>query len=174
MGGCCRGVAAHGSPTKAKQSTGAPASASAHHALRSPCAPLGFRRLRNEPTNRAEISGTVQATNPGDHARGQGRQHQDDNGRAGPVYAGLARLFQLLRNARGADRSHSLGPVSIAGRSLAPVENTTASSGGTHSRAISDDEIARAAAYFSSLTPRKTIKVVEMNTVLKTYVAWWG
>jgi cytochrome c553 len=40
------------------------------------------------------------------------------------------------------------------------------------SRAISDDEIARAAAYFSSLTPRKTIKVVETNTVPKTYVAW--
>jgi hypothetical protein len=53
------------------------------------------------------------------------------------------------------------------------VENTTASSGGTHSRAISDDEIARAAAYFSSLTPRKTIKVVETNTVPKTYIAWW-
>ena len=30
---------------------------------------------------------------------GQGRQHQNDNGRAGCVYAGLARLFRLLRNA---------------------------------------------------------------------------
>ena len=53
------------------------------------------------------------------------RQHQDDNGRTGPVYAGLVRLFRLLRNARGVDRSHSLGPTAIAGRSVASVENTT-------------------------------------------------
>src|SRR5208282_6053409 len=65
------------------------------------------------------------------HAKGQGRQHEDDNGRAGSVYAGLARLFRLLPNARGADRSHSLGPVATAGRSLAPMENTTAPPGGS-------------------------------------------
>jgi hypothetical protein len=82
--------------------------------------------------DRAEIAGTVQAANPRDHAKGQGRQHQDDNGRAGYAYAGLARLFRLLRNARGVDRSHSLGPVTIAGRSLAPMENTTAPPNGTH------------------------------------------
>src|SRR5258707_6556849 len=76
----------------------------------------------------AEIPGAVQATNPGDHAKGQGRQHQDDNGRTGPVYAGLVRLFRLLRNARGVDRSHSLGPTAIAGRSVASVENTTSPS----------------------------------------------
>jgi hypothetical protein len=29
----------------------------------------------------------------------KGRQHHDDNGRAGSVHAGLARLFRLLRNA---------------------------------------------------------------------------
>ena len=81
--------------------------------------------------DRAEIAGTVQATNPGDHAKGQGRQHQDDNGRVGSVYAGLARLFRLLRNARGVDRSHSLGPAAIAGRSVASVENTTSPSCGT-------------------------------------------
>ena len=63
--------------------------------------------------------------------QGQGRQHRDDNGGTGPVYAGLARLFRLLRNARGADRSHSLGPVATAGRSVAAVENTTSSPGGT-------------------------------------------
>ena len=82
--------------------------------------------------NCAEISGTVQAANPGHHAKSQGRQHQDDNGRVGHVYAGLARLFRLLPNARGADRSHSLGPVAIAGCPLAPMENTTASASGTH------------------------------------------
>jgi hypothetical protein len=37
----------------------------------------------------------------------------------------------LQINARGADRSHSLGPVATAGRSLAPMENTTASPGGS-------------------------------------------
>ena len=47
------------------------------------------------------------------------------------VYAGLARLFRLLRNARGIDRSHTLGPAATAGCSLAPVENTTAPPGGT-------------------------------------------
>src|SRR5229473_1961750 len=44
----------------------------------------------------------------------------------------MARLFRLLRNARGVDRSHSLGPVTIAGRSLAPMENTKASPSSTH------------------------------------------
>src|SRR6202051_3058649 len=67
----------------------------------------------------AEIAGTVQATNPGHYAKGQGRQHQDDNGRTGHLYAGLARLFRLLRNARGADSPHSLGPTATAGRSVA-------------------------------------------------------
>ena len=43
--------------------------------------------------------------------RAKGVRHQDDNGRVGHVYAGLARLFRLLPNARGAGRSHSLGPV---------------------------------------------------------------
>ena len=80
----------------------------------------------------AEICGTVQAANPRDHAKGQGRQHEDDNGRAGPVYAGLARLFRLLPNARGAGRSHSLGPPATAGCPLAPMENVTASASGTH------------------------------------------
>ena len=73
-----------------------------------------------------------QATNPGHHTKAQGRQRQGDNGGAGSVYAGLARLFRLLRNARGADSPHSLGPIAIAGRSVAPMENTTASPRGTH------------------------------------------
>src|ERR1019366_3146285 len=80
----------------------------------------------------AEIAGTVQATNPGHYAKGQGRQHQDDNGRTGHLYAGLARLFRLLRNARGADSPHSLGPTATAGRSVAPMENPTAPPRGTH------------------------------------------
>ena len=42
-----------------------------------------------------------------------------------PYMRGLVRLFRLLRNARGVDRSHSLGPTAITGRSVASVENTT-------------------------------------------------
>src|SRR5439155_745343 len=49
----------------------------------------------------------------------------------GSAYAGLAQLFRLLRNTPSVDRSHSLGPVTTAGCSLAPVENTTAPPGGT-------------------------------------------
>src|SRR6478609_535397 len=44
------------------------------------------------------------------------------NGRADSVHAGLAQLFRLLTPS--VDRSHSLGPVTTAGCSLAPVENT--------------------------------------------------
>ena len=40
-------------------------------------------------------------------------------------------LFRLLRNARGVDRSHSLGPAAIACRSMASVENTASPSCGT-------------------------------------------
>ena len=54
-------------------------------------------------------SGTVQAANPGDHTQGQGRQHHDDIGRVGSVYAGLAQLFRLLRNARGAGEQRASG-----------------------------------------------------------------
>jgi len=67
-----------------------------------------------------------------DITRSQGRQHQDDNGRVGHVYARLARLFRLLPNARGVGRSDSLGPSATAGCALAPMENTTASASSTH------------------------------------------
>ncbi len=40
------------------------------------------------------------------------------------------------------------------------------------SRAVTDDEVAQAAAYFSSLKPKRHIKVIEADTVPKTYVAW--
>jgi Reverse transcriptase (RNA-dependent DNA polymerase) len=67
-----------------------------------------------------------------DITKGQGRQHQGDNGGTGSVYAGLARLFRLLRNAQGADCSHSLGPLATAGCPLAPMENTKAPASGTY------------------------------------------
>jgi RNA-directed DNA polymerase len=53
------------------------------------------------------------------------------HGGTGPVYAGLAQLFRLLRNARGADRLDPLGPVAIKGGFVAAVENTAPSPGGT-------------------------------------------
>jgi cytochrome c553 len=40
------------------------------------------------------------------------------------------------------------------------------------SRAVTDDEVAQAATYFSSLKPKRHIKVVETDTAPKTYVAW--
>jgi cytochrome c553 len=39
-------------------------------------------------------------------------------------------------------------------------------------RAVSDDEVVEAATYFSSLKPKKRIKVIETETAPKTYVAW--
>jgi cytochrome c553 len=40
------------------------------------------------------------------------------------------------------------------------------------SHAVTDDEVAQAAAYFSSLKSKKHIKVIETEIVPKTYVAW--
>jgi cytochrome c553 len=40
------------------------------------------------------------------------------------------------------------------------------------SRAVTDDEVAQAAAYFSSLEPKRHIKVIETDTVPKTDVEW--
>ena len=62
--------------------------------------------------------------------RAKGRQHGDDDGGTGSVYAGLARLFRLLRNAGGADRLNPLGPVAAPGGFVAAVENTAPSPGG--------------------------------------------
>lgn len=40
------------------------------------------------------------------------------------------------------------------------------------SRAVTDDEVTQAARYFSSLKPKRLIKVVETDTVPRTYVEW--
>jgi hypothetical protein len=50
-------------------------------------------------------------------------ESQDDN-TAGHRYAGLARLFRFLRNARGAGRSRSLGPVEAMENFTMPPNNT--------------------------------------------------
>ena len=54
---------------------------------------------RGQARDCAEGPGAVQSQSPGNHATGQGRQHRDDDSGTGSVYAGLARLFRLLRNA---------------------------------------------------------------------------
>src|ERR1019366_2904947 len=69
------------------------------------------------------------ATNPGDHATGKRRQHGNDDGGTGAVYAGLAQLFRLLRNARSANRLNPLGPVATQGGFVAAVENPPPSPG---------------------------------------------
>ena len=40
-------------------------------------------------------------------------------------------------------------------------------------KAVTDDEVAAAAAYFSALKPKQLIRVIETNTVPKSYVAGW-
>jgi cytochrome c553 len=40
-------------------------------------------------------------------------------------------------------------------------------------KAATDDEVAAAAAYFSALKPKQLIRVIETNTVPKSYVAGW-
>ena len=57
------------------------------------------------------------------------KQHWPARG-VGSVYAGLAHLFRLLRNARGAEIPHSLGPAAASGCPLAAVENCSSSEGG--------------------------------------------
>src|SRR5262249_6820641 len=45
----------------------------------------------------------------------------------GTLYAGLAQLFRLLRNARSADLPYPLGPVATSGCFVAAVEDPTPS-----------------------------------------------
>src|SRR5206468_4729183 len=49
----------------------------------------------------------------------------------GAVYAGLAQLFRILRNAGGADWLNPVGPVATPGGFVAAVENTAPSPGST-------------------------------------------
>ena len=61
--------------------------------------------------------------------RAKRRQHRDDDRGVDPVYAGLAQLFRLLRDAASADLPHPLGPTATSGGSVAAVENTAPSPG---------------------------------------------
>ena len=60
---------------------------------------FSFTAGRGQARHCAEASGSVQATSTGDHATSQGRQHENHDGGVGSVYAGLAQLFWILRNA---------------------------------------------------------------------------
>src|SRR5439155_20211749 len=60
-----------------------------------------------------------------------GCQHRDDNGGVGSVSAGLAQLFRLLRNARGAHRPDPLGAAKTSECFVAAVENTASSPSGS-------------------------------------------
>jgi hypothetical protein len=63
--------------------------------------------------------------------KAKGRQHREDDRGTGLVYAGLARLLRLLRNACGAGVPDPLGSAATTSRFVATVENTTPSPGGS-------------------------------------------
>jgi hypothetical protein len=69
----------------------------------------------------------VQDEGTGDHATGQRRQLGDNDSGTGSVSTGLAKLFRLLRNARGAGVPHALGPLATASGAVATVENSPSS-----------------------------------------------
>jgi hypothetical protein len=60
---------------------------------------------------------------------GKGRQHRCDDGGTGPIYAGLAQLFRLLRNSSRPRVSYLLGPCASSCGTLAAMENYPSSSG---------------------------------------------
>ena len=134
----CARRGASGSPFPARRSSAAPPRFVPRLPDRSSNHPMSGGLKVSIRTSGLTSSDTVLSAAAGSKLAGQvvvlqfsrSRQHQDDNGRVGHVYAGLARLFRLLRNTRGAGRSHSLGPVAAASCALAPVENTTASPSG--------------------------------------------
>src|SRR5208283_162084 len=63
----------------------------------------------------------------GNHTSGERRQSEDDDSGASFVYARLAQLFRLLRNALCADSADPLGPAPTASSYVAAVENSTSS-----------------------------------------------
>jgi cytochrome c553 len=116
---------------------------------------------------------------PGDHppmpeivARGRkpdvyacGVCHRAD-GPGGPENSGVAGLPEAYIVQQVADFKSGARKSSAPER--LPVVAMT-----SLSKAATDAEVAVAAAYFSSLKPRKIITVVETKTVPKTYVAGW-
>jgi cytochrome c553 len=91
--------------------------------------------------------------------------HRAD-GPGGPENVGIAGLPQQYIIQQMADFKSGVRTTSALQRIPPQLMVRTA-------KAITDAEIQEAAAYFSALTPRATIKVVESETVPKTRVAGW-
>jgi len=91
--------------------------------------------------------------------------HRAD-GPGGPENASLAGLSADYIKQQMADFKNGLGKTSVPER--APPQLMIALA-----RAATDQEVRAAAEYFAALKPRATIRVVETDTVPKTYVAGW-
>src|SRR5258707_3405316 len=92
--------------------------------------PRIHKRSSGQTGNRAKGPGPFQGSNPGNHATGEGREHQVDSGGTSSLHGGLARLLRLLRTSRGADLPHALGTAQASMRPLAAVEDHAPSPGG--------------------------------------------
>jgi cytochrome c553 len=90
--------------------------------------------------------------------------HRAD-GPGGPENARLAGLAPAYFLQQLADFKSGARATSAPKRNIANMVKL--------SKAISEEEIASAVAYFSSLKPKKTIDVIETDTVPKTYVYDW-
>jgi cytochrome c553 len=91
--------------------------------------------------------------------------HRAD-GPGGPENANIAGLPAAYIVQQMADYKSGARSTSVAGR--APQANMIALS-----KAITDDEVREAAAYFAALKPRHTVRVLETPQVPKTRVAGW-
>jgi cytochrome c553 len=91
-----------------------------------------------------------------------GHCHRAD-GSGGPENASLAGLPAAYIVQQMADFKTGARKSSVPGRLPVTLMQSVA-------HAVSDDEVAKAAAYFSSLAPKKRIKVIESSTAPKTYV----
>jgi cytochrome c553 len=91
--------------------------------------------------------------------------HRAD-GPGGPENANIAGLPAAYIVQQMADYKSGARSTSVPGR--APQANMIALS-----KAITDDEVREAAAYFAALKPRHTVRVLETSEVPKTRVAGW-
>src|SRR5262245_24457136 len=90
--------------------------------------------------------------------------HRAD-GPGGPENAGLAGLPAAYIVQKMADYKSGARKTSVPKRNVDLMISL--------SKDITDEEVQAAAAYFSALRPRANIKVVETDTVPKTFVAGW-
>jgi cytochrome c553 len=91
--------------------------------------------------------------------------HRAD-GPGGPENASLAGLSADYIKQQMADFKNGLRKTSVPERGPPQLMSALA-------KAATDQEVSASAEYFAALKPRATIKVVETDTVPKTYVAGW-